>query len=224
MVASLEWSQHLWKYKLNLIQMHAYAELTCLHVPCKWWANFLSDLLQFYNSKNTIMFDDLRRNFVMNPQNGLTIKPFRKAHANRDSDRELVKLTQYLLAIADLEDISVLDHKHWETYNEANSKRRRHSWWGKTVKVERWRCHWPPLLGMHYVIGVTTARICKLKLLTPSYRVLSASCNVDKIFKLDGNWWTSKRGNCTFGDSLYHTSFGVLVNELHAIMEFLKWW
>ncbi|KAJ9538206.1 hypothetical protein OSB04_030939 [Centaurea solstitialis] len=60
-------------------------------------------------------------------QNGLTIKPFRKAHANRDSDRELVKLTQYLLAIADLDDISILDHKKWESYDEANFKRRRHT-------------------------------------------------------------------------------------------------
>ncbi|KAL4588455.1 hypothetical protein LXL04_001345 [Taraxacum kok-saghyz] len=83
--------------------------------------------LQFYSSKNTIMFDDLRRNFVMNPQNGLTIKPFRKAHANRDNDRELVKLTQYLLAIADLDDISVLDHKKWESFDEAHVKRRRHT-------------------------------------------------------------------------------------------------
>ncbi|KAJ9538203.1 hypothetical protein OSB04_030936 [Centaurea solstitialis] len=87
------------------------------------WAHFP----EFYSSKNTIMFDDLRRNFVMNPQNGLTIKPFRKAHANRDSDRELVKLTQYLLAIADLDDISILDHKKWESYDEANFKRRRHT-------------------------------------------------------------------------------------------------
>ncbi|XAR56325.1 Phosphoprotein phosphatase [Bertholletia excelsa] len=87
------------------------------------WAKFP----EFYNSKNTIMFDDLRRNFVMNPQNGLTIKPFRKAHANRDSDQELVKLTQYLLAIADLDDLSILDHKKWETFNEDNFKRRRHT-------------------------------------------------------------------------------------------------
>ncbi|KAI3715669.1 hypothetical protein L6452_22655 [Arctium lappa] len=87
------------------------------------WAHFP----EFYSSKNTIMFDDLRRNFVMNPQNGLTIKPFRKAHANRDNDRELVKLTQYLLAIADLDDISILDHKKWESYDEANFKRRRHT-------------------------------------------------------------------------------------------------
>jgi ubiquitin-like domain-containing CTD phosphatase 1 len=62
------------------------------------------------------MFDDLRRNFMMNLQNGLVIKPFRKAHANRDNDQELVKLTHYLLAIADLDDLSVLDHKMWEFF------------------------------------------------------------------------------------------------------------
>jgi ubiquitin-like domain-containing CTD phosphatase 1 len=72
------------------------------------------------------MFDDLRRNFVMNPQNGLTIKPFRKAHANRDSDQELVKLTQYLLAIAELDDLSNLDHNKWELFAEDGAKRRRH--------------------------------------------------------------------------------------------------
>lgn len=72
------------------------------------------------------MFDDLKRNFVMNPQNGLTIKPFRKAHANRDSDQELVKLTQYLLAIAEFDDLSNLDHHNWELFTEDNAKRRRH--------------------------------------------------------------------------------------------------
>lgn len=84
--------------------------------------------LQFYSSKNTIMFDDLRRNFVMNPQNGLIIKPFRKAHANRDTDQELVKLTQYLLAIADLDDLSALDHSNWQLFTEDSAKRRRHAW------------------------------------------------------------------------------------------------
>ncbi|EYU26508.1 hypothetical protein MIMGU_mgv1a0126451mg, partial [Erythranthe guttata] len=84
------------------------------------WAHFP----QFYSEKNTIMFDDLRRNFVMNPQNGLTIKPFRRAHANRDTDQELVKLTQYLLDIAELNDLSALDHNNWESFS--NFKRRRH--------------------------------------------------------------------------------------------------
>lgn len=29
-----------------------------------------------YSSKNTIMFDDLRRNFLMNPQNGLKVNMY----------------------------------------------------------------------------------------------------------------------------------------------------
>lgn len=85
------------------------------------WAQFP----EYYDSTNTIMFDDLRRNFVMNPQNGLTVRPFRKAHSNRENDKELVKLTQYLLSAAELDDLSVLDHRSWESYIEDNSKRRR---------------------------------------------------------------------------------------------------
>lgn len=63
----------------------------------------------------------------MNPQNGLIIRPFRKAHANRDSDRELVRLTQYLMAIAELDDLSNLNHNTWEFFSEDSTKRRRHS-------------------------------------------------------------------------------------------------
>ncbi|KAL0727691.1 hypothetical protein Bca4012_023784 [Brassica carinata] len=84
-------------------------------------------LPEFYSAQNTIMFDDLRRNFVMNPQNGLKIRPFRKAHVNRDKDDELVLLTRYLLAIAELDDLSSLDHSRWETFTEDNVKRRRHT-------------------------------------------------------------------------------------------------
>merc|ERR1719516_227303 len=69
-----------------------------------------------YSSKNTIMFDDLRRNFLMNPQNGLKIRPFREAHKNRGSDKELVGLAKYLTAIASLEDLSGLRHSKWERY------------------------------------------------------------------------------------------------------------
>ncbi|KAJ7946593.1 Ubiquitin-like domain-containing CTD phosphatase [Quillaja saponaria] len=94
---------------------------------CKPLGLIWAQLPEFYNSKNTIMFDDLRRNFVMNPQNGLTIKPFRTAHSNRDSDQELVKLTQYLLAIAELDDFTTLNHGKWEFFSEENTKRRRHT-------------------------------------------------------------------------------------------------
>ncbi|MEE6478232.1 hypothetical protein FKM82_011789 [Ascaphus truei] len=69
---------------------------------------------EFYTKKNTIMFDDIGRNFLMNPQNGLKIRPFMKAHLNRDKDKELLKLSQYLKEIAKLEDLSDLNHKHWE--------------------------------------------------------------------------------------------------------------
>ncbi|KAG1687722.1 Ubiquitin-like domain-containing CTD phosphatase 1 [Nymphon striatum] len=73
-----------------------------------------------YNSTNTIMFDDIRRNFLMNPQNGLRacilfiIRAFRKAHLNRDKDQELLKLAKYLKDIALLSDFSNLDHSQWE--------------------------------------------------------------------------------------------------------------
>jgi len=87
------------------------------------WAQFP----EYYNEKNTIMFDDLRRNFVMNPQNGLVIKPFRKAHSNRHDDHELVKLTHYLLSIGDLEDLSKLDHGKWESFVDESVKRRKRS-------------------------------------------------------------------------------------------------
>ena len=43
-----------------------------------------------YGPHNTIMFDDLRRNFVMNPQNGLKIRPFRNAHQARRAHRLLL--------------------------------------------------------------------------------------------------------------------------------------
>ena len=62
------------------------------------------------------MFDDLRRNFLMNPTNGLKIKPFKNAHTSRSKDRELLKLSAYLKAIASLTSFESLDHKHWEGY------------------------------------------------------------------------------------------------------------
>ncbi|KAJ6635589.1 Ubiquitin-like domain-containing CTD phosphatase 1 [Pseudolycoriella hygida] len=69
-----------------------------------------------YSSKNTIMFDDIRRNFLMNPRSGLRIRPFRQAHFNRDTDRELFKLMKYLKKIADCEDFDQLNHRNWEKF------------------------------------------------------------------------------------------------------------
>lgn len=72
---------------------------------------------EYYNEENTIIFDDLRRNFLMNPQNGLKIRPFKNAHTSRYSDEELLKLSKYLLAIAKLDTFKHLDHDKWERYS-----------------------------------------------------------------------------------------------------------
>lgn len=70
----------------------------------------------FYSKHNTIMFDDLRRNFLMNPSSGLKIRAYRNCHDNRSTDRELLHLSKYLKLIAKLDDFEVLDHSRWEKY------------------------------------------------------------------------------------------------------------
>ena len=95
------------------VAMKPYGNFKCK--PLGWiWAKHGGR----YSEKNTIMFDDLRRNFVMNPSCGLKIRPFRKAHMNMDTDDELVGLTKYLLAIKDEEDLTQLRHSRWERYLE----------------------------------------------------------------------------------------------------------
>lgn len=75
-----------------------------------------------YSAKNTIMFDDIRRNFLMNPQSGLKIRPYRQAHLNRQKDTELLKLKKYLKDIAtNCDDFTKLSHRKWEKYNPKSS-------------------------------------------------------------------------------------------------------
>lgn len=69
------------------------------------------------------MFDDIRRNFLMNPKSGLRIRPFRQAHFNRETDRELLKLSKYLKDIADCDDFNKLNHRKWESYNPKSNKK-----------------------------------------------------------------------------------------------------
>uniref|UniRef100_A0A1B6KIG0 Ubiquitin-like domain-containing CTD phosphatase 1 n=1 Tax=Graphocephala atropunctata TaxID=36148 RepID=A0A1B6KIG0_9HEMI len=75
-----------------------------------------------YTAANTIMFDDIRRNFLMNPNNGLRIRAFRQAHINRTNDKELIKLARYLKEIAHLEDLCSVNHRNWEKL--VNKKRK----------------------------------------------------------------------------------------------------
>ncbi|XP_071167438.1 ubiquitin-like domain-containing CTD phosphatase 1 [Mytilus edulis] len=69
-----------------------------------------------WDASNTIMFDDIRRNFIMNPKTGLRIRAFREAHMNRHKDTELLKLSKYLKDISNVEDFTELNHKYWERY------------------------------------------------------------------------------------------------------------
>ncbi len=62
------------------------------------------------------MFDDIRRNFMMNPRNGLRIRPFRKAHTSRATDHELLKLMKYLRKLAHYDDLTEFNHHKWEKY------------------------------------------------------------------------------------------------------------
>lgn len=76
------------------------------------WGKFPNN----YNKHNTIMFDDIRRNFLMNPKNGLKIRPFREAHLNWEMDKELLHLAEYLVEIAKLDDFTKLNHRNWEKF------------------------------------------------------------------------------------------------------------
>lgn len=79
-----------------------------------------------FSSKNTIMFDDIRRNFIMNPKNGLRIKPFREAHLNRHKDDELLRLSKYLKDLAEnCTDFASVNHRHWERYKPKKRSERR---------------------------------------------------------------------------------------------------
>lgn len=70
-----------------------------------------------YSAVNTIMFDDIKRNFLMNPRSGLRIRPFKQAHFNSKSDKELLKLSKYLKDIAlNCDDFRKLNHHKWEHY------------------------------------------------------------------------------------------------------------
>lgn len=73
---------------------------------------------ELYGPHNTLMFDDLRRNYVFNPRQGLVIRPFRKSFRSRATDRELVKLKHYIQAIARLDRAAFerLDHDRWEKW------------------------------------------------------------------------------------------------------------
>jgi ubiquitin-like domain-containing CTD phosphatase 1 len=74
------------------------------------WANFPGQ----YGPHNTIMLDDLKRNYVFNPAQGLVIRPYKRSATTAATDRELEKLCVYLLDIAGRATFEGLRHSRWE--------------------------------------------------------------------------------------------------------------
>ena len=63
---------------------------------------------------NGSAYPDLRqsRNFALNPKEGVKIRAFKDAHTPQAAtDRELDKLTRYMLHIAPVDDFRILKHK-----------------------------------------------------------------------------------------------------------------
>ncbi|XP_015120768.1 ubiquitin-like domain-containing CTD phosphatase 1 [Diachasma alloeum] len=69
-----------------------------------------------FSPRNTIMLDDQKANFLMNPQSGLLIKVFPGQEDPREDD-ELLKLTDYLRLIAEMkQDFTGFNHQNWRNY------------------------------------------------------------------------------------------------------------
>lgn len=55
-------------------------------------------------------------------QNGLVIRPFKKALTRGKNDKELLKLKEYLLKLAILPSLEHLNHDKWEKCLEKDKK------------------------------------------------------------------------------------------------------
>ena len=62
----------------------------------------------------TVHLDDLRRNFLLNPVQGLRIKACRDLPATRADDRELRNLACYLCLVRRLPSLAALRHRDWK--------------------------------------------------------------------------------------------------------------
>ena len=60
---------------------------------------------------------------MLNPQNGLVIRPFRHAHTRGRNDRELYGLADYLELAGARGTLADLDHGRWERYAAKRGER-----------------------------------------------------------------------------------------------------
>eukprot|EP01057_Protomagalhaensia_wolfi_P002582 Protomagalhaensia_wolfi_Nauph_80__2581@NODE_272_length_2967_cov_129_396175_g203_i0_p2_GENE_NODE_272_length_2967_cov_129_396175_g203_i0NODE_272_length_2967_cov_129_396175_g203_i0_p2_ORF_typecomplete_len375_score51_44NIF/PF03031_18/8_1e24ubiquitin/PF00240_23/0_00075Blt1/PF12754_7/0_0029Blt1/PF12754_7/2_1e03UN_NPL4/PF11543_8/0_16UN_NPL4/PF11543_8/4_2e03UN_NPL4/PF11543_8/1_1e04DUF4941/PF16299_5/2_1e03DUF4941/PF16299_5/0_3_NODE_272_length_2967_cov_129_396175_g203_i04451569 len=69
-----------------------------------------------WTSSNTLIVDDLARNFMLNPSNGVLVRPYtRDLHG---TDHELWLLAHHLIKVAGCEDVRDVDHSQWRTVTQ----------------------------------------------------------------------------------------------------------
>ena len=68
-----------------------------------------------YSCNNTLLLDDKKRNFRMNPTCGLRIK--RYLSTEKDKDFELLKVAAYLFDAAACEDFDRMNHYKWKVWS-----------------------------------------------------------------------------------------------------------
>merc|ERR1712013_265778 len=97
------------KYKLLfLLDKEAMFNLSTKPLPLIW-----SKFPQ-YNQDNTLLVDDKKKNFLVNPSCGLKIKKY--LWNDEDIDFELLKLAAYLFDVADVEGFSGMNHSMWQSW------------------------------------------------------------------------------------------------------------
>jgi ubiquitin-like domain-containing CTD phosphatase 1 len=83
---------------------------------CKPLAVLFHRYSEYYSPDQTVMLDDLRRNFILNPKQGLTVRPFRKATTQGKQDTEFESLMAYFRILGGMESFDALDHNVWKRY------------------------------------------------------------------------------------------------------------
>ncbi|KNE70129.1 HAD hydrolase, family IIID [Allomyces macrogynus ATCC 38327] len=76
------------------------------------WARFPG----VYTARNSLHVDDVRRNFVLNPRNGIKVVPWYVGKTSKGAvkDTECTRVAQYLLHVAEhVEDVTSVDHSRW---------------------------------------------------------------------------------------------------------------
>jgi len=72
------------------------------------------NVLNQYGPHNTVHVDDLGRNFVMNPKNGIKVSAYKNSSTSRNSDNELVLLADFLEFIASASDVTEQNLGDWK--------------------------------------------------------------------------------------------------------------